>query len=184
MSSTTSVVALSGNPRPGSRTRAVAEQVARALAALADDASVEIVDLSEMAEEVFSSTRRRVDAARELVARSRVLVVATPTYKATYTGLLKSFLDLYGNDGLAGVIAVPVQVAGNPVHLLAAEVHLRPLLVELGARVPTRALVLTEAQLEDLHGVISRWLATEGSTLVSALRAAEPGDLAAAEPAS
>ena len=36
--------------------------------------------------------------------------------------------------------------------------HLRPLLVELGATVPTRALAVTEADLADLDPVIDRWL--------------------------
>jgi FMN reductase len=42
-------------------------------------------------------------------------------------------------------------------HLLAAEVHLRPLLVELGASVPTRALYVTEPQLPELATVVTAW---------------------------
>jgi FMN reductase len=45
-------------------------------------------------------------------------------------------------------------------HLLAAEVHLRPLLVELGASVPTRALYVTEPQLPDLDAAIAAWAET------------------------
>lgn len=171
MTSTTSVVALVGNPRPGSRTRTVAEHVACRVAELIGSPDVHTVDLSGLSSEVFAPGARLAQA-RDRVATARVVVVATPTYKATYTGLLKSFLDLYGNDGLAGVVAVPVQVAGNPVHLLAAEVHLRPLLVELGAQVPTRALGLTESQLADLEEVVGAWLETEGPRLAAAAGAA------------
>lgn len=170
MASTTSVVALVGNPRPGSRTRTVADHVACRVAGLVGSPDVHTVELSELSGEIFAPGAA-VAQARERVARAGVLVVATPTYKATYTGLLKSFLDLYGNDGLAGVVAVPVQVAGNPAHLLAAEVHLRPLLVELGAQLPTRALALTEAQLADLDGVVGAWLAAEGPRLAAAATA-------------
>ncbi len=92
-------------------------------------------------------------------------MVATPVYKAAYTGLLKSFLDLYGNDGLAGVVAVPLVVSGNPGHALAGEVHLRPVLVELGAVVPARSLTVTEGQLADLDGVIEAWLDRSGEAL-------------------
>lgn len=171
MSAPPTVVALSGNPRPGSRTALVAEKVADRVAELLGGADQARVDLSELAGEVFDPHRARVAAATATVAGARVLVVATPTYKATYTGLLKSFLDRYGSAGLAGVVAVPVQVAGNPVHLLAAEVHLRPLLVELGAHVPTRALTLTESQLEELDDRIDAWLAAEGPALLHAARA-------------
>jgi len=172
MSAPPTVVALSGNPRPGSRTHHVARQVADRVAELLGGADRTDVDLSELAGEVHDPHSAPVTAATRTVAAARVLVVATPTYKATYTGLLKSFLDRYGNAGLAGVVAVPVQVAGNPAHLLAAEVHLRPLLVELGAQVPTRALTLTEAQLAELAAPLDAWAASEGPALVHAARAA------------
>ena len=67
-----------------------------------------------------------------------LLVVASPTYKATYTGLLKLFLDQIGADDLAGVVTVPVMVGAGAGHALAVETHLRPVLVELGAAMPTQ----------------------------------------------
>ena len=47
---------------------------------------------------------------------------------------------------------------GSPAHTLAADVHLRPLLVELGAITPTAALVVTERDLADPAAVIEAWL--------------------------
>ena len=47
-----------------------------------------------------------------------------------------------------------------PIHALAPEVHLRPLLVELGSSAPTRGLYITEQQFEDLDHVIGSWAAT------------------------
>ena len=91
------------------------------------------------------------------VAEADVIVAACPTYKATYTGLLKAFLDNYGNDGLAGCLAVPVMVGAAPQHALAPEVHLRPLLVELGASVPSRGLYVLESQMDELDGVVAAW---------------------------
>ena len=94
------------------------------------------------------------------MAKSDVVVVASPTYKATYTGLLKAFLDRYPNDGLARTVCIPVMTGAAPVHALAPEVHLRPLLVELGASTPTRGLFVTEQQFDDLDGVVEAWAAT------------------------
>lgn len=172
MSASPTVVALSGNPRPGSRTHHAARAVADRVADLLGGLDRVDVDLSDLAGEVFDPHSPRVTAATATAAGARVLVVATPTYKATYTGLLKAFLDRYGTAGLAGVVAVPLQVAGHPGHLLAAEVHLRPLLVELGAHVPTRALTLTESQLGDLDAPLEAWVASEGAALVHAAGAA------------
>jgi FMN reductase len=74
------------------------------------------------------------------VAESDIVIVASPTYKAAYTGLLKAFLDRCDHNGLAGVTAIPVMTGGSPAHSLAPDMTLRPLLVELGASVPTRSL--------------------------------------------
>ena len=158
------VVALVGNPRPGSRTLAAAQQVAARLGA-----DVTTVDLATIGHELFTAERTLLDPALRAVAAARLLVVATPVYKASYTGLLKSFLDLYGPDGLAGVVAVPLVISGNPAHALVGEVHLRPLLVELGATVPTRSLAVTEAELVDLDPAIDRWLVRADEPLHRAL---------------
>jgi FMN reductase len=53
------------------------------------------------------------------VAASRLLVVASPTYKATCTGLLKAFLDRFPHQGLAGVTAVPLMLGASHAHALA-----------------------------------------------------------------
>ncbi|QHT57180.1 NADPH-dependent oxidoreductase [Cellulomonas sp. H30R-01] len=183
-----SVVALVGNPRPASRTRSTAEHVAgRLLPHLGADpagpttAGVTTVDLADVAGELFAPERPAADAALRTVAAAGVLVVATPVYKASYTGLLKAFLDGYGPDGLAGVVAVPLVVTGSPAHALVGEVHLRPLLVELGANVPTRALVVTEADLRDttaLDAVVDHWLDRAAEPLRRAVR--DAADLAEA----
>jgi len=153
------VIALSGNPRRSSRTVTVARAVAGHVAALAGpgSAAVSEIELADLTGEVFSADRPGVEAALSALAGARVVVVATPVYKASYTGLLKAFLDLYGPDGLAGVAAVPVVVSASPAHALVGEVHLRPLLVELGAAVPTRAFSVTERQLDGLEGLVDRW---------------------------
>ena len=54
------------------------------------------------------------------VGAADLVVVASPTYKATYTGLLKLFLDRFSTDGLRGV-AVPLMLGAGPAHALAPE---------------------------------------------------------------
>jgi FMN reductase len=161
------VVVVSGNPRAGSRTvgaaRVVADAIAIELGAhQAHAPSVHVIELADVAPELFAADHPNADAALAELAAADVAVIATPVYKASYTGLLKSFLDLYRAGDLASVVAVPVVVSGNPAHALAGEVHLRPLLVELGAVVPTRTLALTEAQLPDVDRAVGAWL--DGAT--------------------
>src|SRR5262245_13055297 len=60
-----------------------------------------------------------VDAALEAVVAADLLLVATPIYRATYSGLLKVFFDLLPADALAGSVAIPIGVGGSPGHQLA-----------------------------------------------------------------
>jgi FMN reductase len=150
-----------GNPKARSRTLTVAQAVGAAVAAdLTPAAEIQTVDLADVAGELFDWDSTVVPDLTASVASADVLVVASPTYKATYTGLLKAFLDRYGHNGLAGVTAVPVMVGAQPIHALAPELHLRPLLVELGASVPSRGLYVVESQLEDLEAAVADWAAS------------------------
>jgi FMN reductase len=58
------------------------------------------------------------------------------------------------------VTALPLLVMGSPRHALAVEVHLRPLLVELGATVPTPGLAVVESDLERIEEILAEWAAT------------------------
>jgi FMN reductase len=155
------VVALTGNPRPRSRTAALALAVARAVADPGATGPVVEIDLSNRA----SSD----DELRALLARAGVVVVASPTYKATYTGLLKSFLDGVPTGALRGVVAIPVMVAADRAHALAVDVHLRPLLLELGASCPTPGLFVEESALADPAAAIEPWLAVAAPALRATL---------------
>ena len=97
------------------------------------------------------------------------LVMASPTYKAAYTGLLKLFLDQFDKDELGGVPTVALMTGGSPPHALAVEVHLRPVLVEIGASLPTRGLYFAGAEVDDPAPVIDAWLATVAAPLRRAL---------------
>lgn len=101
------------------------------------------------------------------VRAARLLVVATPTYKGTYTGLLKIFLDRFGHRELAGVVAVPVAIAASEAHRLSVGTALTDLLVELGATVPARPLAVLEPDVAD---AATRWATEHGDTVAEALK--------------
>jgi len=91
----TAVLAVSGNPRPGSRTHRVGLALAAALAGRDPVAELEVITI---ADQLFSAPDQRSAEAKEAVTTLQtadLAIIATPVYKASYTGLLKSFLDLY-----------------------------------------------------------------------------------------
>jgi len=161
------IAIVTGNPKPASRTHSVALAVADTLAealteslAAGSKAQLEtnlVVDLAEYAPSLFDASHPELSRLTAEVAAADIAIFASPTYKAAYTGLLKAFLDRYGSNGLAGTVAVPVMTGGWPGHLLAVEVHLRPVLVELGATVPSRGLYVTEPELADLPKAVGKW---------------------------
>ena len=137
-----------GNPKPESRTRALAEAVMDSvLRRLGDDARPVVIDLASHQHEIFDASSEEVGALTRRVAESHLVVAASPTYKAAYTGLFKAFFDRYQADALAGVVVIPVMVAAAPVHALAPEVFMRPLFVELGATLPPRSVFLLESEI-------------------------------------
>jgi FMN reductase len=164
------IAVVTGNPKPASRTLGVATYVADVLAKeLGASADHLVVDLAEHAGDLFDWGAQRLIQLTAEVASSEVVVAASPTYKATYTGMLKAFFDRYGSNGLAGSVAVPVMTGGAPIHALAVEVHLRPLLTELGATVPARGLYVTEPEFGELGSAVVRWAEGAVPLLRSAL---------------
>ncbi|MDG9675877.1 NAD(P)H-dependent oxidoreductase [Micromonospora sp. DH14] len=175
-SSTPDVVVLVGNPRAGSRTRGTAEAVAAALLDRLNESpsAVQVLELAEIVGVSFGpepAYGAKTDADPFAAVRSaRLLVVATPTYKGSYTGLLKIFLDQFGHRELAEVVAVPIAVAAAPAHAEAAASALRDVLVELGAQVPAPPLAVLESQLADVSDIAAQW-ADQHTTAIGAQRA-------------
>ncbi|MFI9557548.1 NAD(P)H-dependent oxidoreductase [Nonomuraea endophytica] len=149
------VVTVVGNPRPGSRTAAAARTLAEKLAGPPGP----VVELAELGPALLAGGDPRVEAAVATVRAAEMVIVASPTFKATYTGLLKVFLDLLPANALAGAVAVPLMVGASPSHALAPELLLKPILVELGATCPTRGLYVLESD-HDKEEVFDRWLAS------------------------
>jgi len=95
-----------------------------------------------------------IRAAREQVAAARFVVIATPIYKAAYSGLLKAFLDLLPQDGLRDKTVLPLATGGSIAHLLALDYALKPVLSALGARDILDPVFATDPQIpkHDVQG--------------------------------
>jgi FMN reductase len=142
-----------GNPKPKSRTLKVAETLAEKLLgpALQD---VEVIDLADYRDEILAWPSEKMDALNARVAASDIVIFASPTYKATYSGLLKVFLDRYPANGLSGVAAIPLLTGADQTHAMGPTVNLAPLLVELGAVVPGQGFYFVISQMDRLDEIV------------------------------
>lgn len=161
----TRCVVLVGNPRAGGRTTRVALAVAEWLGPV----DVHVIELAEFGPAVLDPSDERLAAAQHAVGSCELLVVASPTYKATYSGLLKVFLDGLDGGALRGKVAIPVMVGAAASHMLAVELHLRPLLSELGAITPLPGLFAVDSEVDEFVASLER-RAPEAAVVRSLLR--------------
>jgi FMN reductase len=150
-----SVTVVVGNPKPRSRTLQAACLVAERLSGRPADL---VVDLVELGPALLDWSSEEVAGVVAEVASSTLVIFASPTYKGSFTGLLKLFLDRVGTGALAGLTAaVPLMLGGDLRHALAPEVFLKPVLAELGASCPTAGLFLVEADYLGSEA-LDRWV--------------------------
>ncbi len=148
------VTVVVGNPKPASRTLTA---VTLAAAGLRPDVDPEVIDRVFFGAGLLSWGDSEVAAAVRAVANSSLVVFASPTFKATCTGLLKLFLEQFeGGTGLADVVVVPLMLGAGPAHPLAPDLLLEPVLVELGAAAALLGLYLSDSTFQE-DGAIERY---------------------------
>ena len=95
-------------------------------------------------------TSRPILQAIQLVEEATIVVVLTPVYKASFTGVLKTFLDLLPQKALKDKKVIPFAIGGSLGHLLAIEYALKPILSVLGATEILNTVYVVDKQIERL----------------------------------
>src|SRR5215207_942776 len=125
------VVGIAGNLKRPSRTRALVEAVGAALAhqRAVDLAVYDLLDAGPGLGAAYARTDLLPEAARvvEAVETADALIVGTPVYKGSYTGLSKHLFDLVDPGALGDKPVVLTATGGGPCHALVVEHQLRPL---------------------------------------------------------
>ena len=156
--STRRLVVVSAGLRVPSTTRLLADQLAaaatRALAAGGEASEaygvdVETIEVRDHAHAIMDALLTgfptgELSAALDRLAAADAVVLVTPTFQASYSGLFKSFMDLVEEGRLRGKPVLLAATGGSERHSLAVEYALRPLLAHLGAiAVPTGVYAAT-----------------------------------------
>jgi FMN reductase len=172
------VVVSAGLSVPSS-TRLLADRLAAAVEREAP-VEVQVVELRELAVEIAQNFTngfpgRSLSAAIDAVTGADGLIVVTPVFSASYSGLFKSFFDVLDKDALTGKPVLIAATGGTARHSLVLEHALRPLFAHLRAVVvPTGVYAASEDWgAEGLQQRIER-AAGELATLMSGLGARRP----------
>jgi len=146
------IVGLNGSLSAQSRTRGVVLTAAQRIAAAvrAEPAIIDIAELSGLGE-----LRSRADAAPHIetalraVETADVLIVGTPVYKGSYTGLLKHFIDFVDYRALVGLPVGLIASGGSDRHALVVEHQLRPLFGFFQSKTLPTGLFFNERDVEN-----------------------------------
>jgi FMN reductase len=128
------VLSVSGSPSTSSRTNRLLRHLDQRLTAQGHE--VIPLDVRTIPAEALLGADFQHPAiveATELFARADGVVVGTPVYKASYSGVLKALLDLLPQYALAGKTVLPLATGGTTAHVLAIDYALRPVLTSMGA---------------------------------------------------
>lgn len=144
------VITLAGSPRFPSRSSALLEYAREKLSAL--DIEVCHWHLHNFAPEDLLYARfdsPALKALNEQLEQADGLIVATPVYKASFSGALKTLLDLLPERALEKKIVLPLATGGTVAHMLAVDYALKPVLNALKAQEILHGVFADDGQIAD-----------------------------------
>ncbi|UUZ78980.1 NADPH-dependent FMN reductase [Paenibacillus sp. P26] len=142
------VVLISGSPNPGSRLNGVLKYAEKLL--LEEGLELRWIHVRDLPPEDLIYTRfdsPAIAEANRILAEADAVIVSSPIYKASYTGVLKTFLDLIPQKGLENKPVLPIAIGGSPAHLLAIDYAFKPVLSALGARYLSAGIYAVDTQI-------------------------------------
>jgi FMN reductase len=142
------VVSIGGSPSLRSRSAVLLERARRSLQAR----GVEVVSyqVREFPAEDLLHARfdsPQVKAFTASVEQADGLIVATPVYKASFSGALKTLLDLLPERALSNKVVLPIATGGSIAHMLAVDYALKPVLAALKAQEMLQGIFAEDSQI-------------------------------------
>lgn len=165
-----------------STTTRLGEAIAQSASGVVENAGqhvdIKVIQLRDLAHGLtdMMMTRvasRAVQDAIDTVLTADGLIAASPTYKASYSGLFKQFFDVIDESALENLPTVVAATGGSPRHSLVLDTAMRPLLSYLKALVLPLGIY---AASEDWgHNDLQRRIDRVGASLGTILLAGSQG---------
>ncbi|WP_017139541.1 NADPH-dependent FMN reductase [Pseudomonas sp. L1(2025)] len=147
------VVTLGGSPSQRSRSGVLLEKTRQWL----QDKGVEVVSYQIRDFPAEDLLHARFDSPKVIdllqqIANADGLVIATPVYKASFSGALKTVLDLLPERALAHKVVLPMATGGSIAHMLAVDYALKPVLSALKAQELLHGIFAEDSQIAYAEG--------------------------------
>jgi FMN reductase len=146
------VILISGSPAERSKSSSLLAYARDSLGALG--VTSQMIGVRDFPAEDLIQARYDSPAfagAVRLIAGARGLVVATPIYKAAYSGGLKALLDVLPQQAFRDKTILPIATGGSPAHQLAIDYALKPVLSALGASDIQQGVYIVDSQFRYLE---------------------------------
>lgn len=160
MNSNRSIVSIAGSPSAPSRSAALLSYLHALIQGQTSAADIKLItvrDLNHSALITADFNDPTLRMATEQIAAADGVIMATPVYKAAYSGVLKVLLDVLPQNALAGKVILPIVSGGAPAHMLALDYALKPVLAALGGGHILSGVYLIDSQYEYSEGRIVRF---------------------------
>ena len=142
------VVTLGGSPSQRSRSGVLLDYAKRWL----NQQGVEVVSYQVRDFPAEDLLHARFDSPKivdllQQIENADGLVIATPVYKASFSGALKTVLDLLPERALSHKVVLPIATGGSIAHMLAVDYALKPVLSALKAQEMLQGIFAEDSQI-------------------------------------
>ncbi|PAF08942.1 FMN reductase (NADPH) [Shouchella clausii] len=145
----TTVLFLSGSPSFSSKTDKLLRQIEEAFQNKGANTFFYSVTDVPPADLVFAHfNSQAVASIIKKVEVADVIVIGSPIYKASVTGVLKSLIDLFPERSFAGKTILPIATGGTLAHYLALDYSFTPVLQTLGATTILKSIFILDTHLK------------------------------------
>ena len=179
------IVIISGSPTQPSRSYAISSYVKKLLSNQGHQ--VDHINVRDLPPEdlIYANFKSpAINHALAQIDQAQAVIVISPVYKASYTGVLKTFFDLIPEKGLSNKIILPIANGGSLAHLLSLEYAFKPLFSILDSQEILTGVYLVDSQftyketeLSFNESEIQERLHLSLETLLTKLKESEPSSL-------
>lgn len=150
------IVIISGSPSQPSRSSAIASYLEKNL--VNEGQQVKNITIRDLPPEDLIYGNFQSPALKQALAeieQAQAVIVVSPVYKASYTGVLKTFFDLIPEKGLTDKVILPIANGGSIAHLLSLEYAFKPLFSVLNSQEILNGVYLVDSQFTYKENVLT-----------------------------